>query len=82
MGELSPQSQHCNPAQGRRSSGGQDPGAKTTKEGRVLLTSEAEKFKIQPTDCPTDVFQSREKKTNSLLSIIRRGHAPYLTPDK
>ena len=43
MGELLLQFRLCNPAQGRRSSGGQDPGAKVTKEGLVLLTSKAER---------------------------------------
>ena len=47
MGELSAQSQHHNPALGQRSSGGQDPGAKSIEEGIVLLTSEVERGKLR-----------------------------------
>ena len=46
MGELLLQFHPYNPAQGRRSLGGQDPRAKVTEEGLVLLTSEAERGKL------------------------------------
>ena len=47
MEELLLQFKSCSPAQGRRSSGGQDPGAKKTEEGLVLLTFEAEQGELR-----------------------------------
>ena len=47
MGKHLLQFQPCNPAQGRRSSGGKDPRAKVTKEGLVLLTSKVERRELR-----------------------------------
>ena len=47
MGEVLFRFQSCSPAQGRRSSSGQDPRIEKTEEGLVLLTSEAERRKLR-----------------------------------